>query len=100
MRSVNAVQFDEKFIAYLENLSCLTLSQDEKKRMAGDLEKIIGNMAQLEKLDTKDAGQSRPYDFVNAFREDEIKPSFERELILKNAPDRSETMFCAPKTIE
>lgn len=95
------MQVDEKLINYLENLSCLTLSQDEKKRMTGDLEKIIDSMAMLEKLDTSGIDkQSRPNDFVNAFRDDEVKPSLDRELILKNAPDRNETMFCAPKIME
>ena len=37
---------------------------------------------------------------VNALREDEVRPSFNRELILRNAPHRNKEMFMMPKTVE
>jgi aspartyl/glutamyl-tRNA(Asn/Gln) amidotransferase C subunit len=44
--------------------------------------------------------RSHPFDDVNNFRPDETKASFERELILKNAPQKNEEMFVVPKTVE
>jgi aspartyl-tRNA(Asn)/glutamyl-tRNA(Gln) amidotransferase subunit C len=35
----------------------------------------------------------------NVFREDEVKPSYPREEILKNAPSRTEFFFKVPKVI-
>jgi len=95
------MQIDDKLIEYLEHLSCLTLSDDEKVRLKGDLDKILSGMAQLSELDTNGVPErSHPFDNVNAFRDDEVQPSFDRELILKNAPDRNNEMFIAPKTVE
>ena len=58
-------------------------------------------MARLDELDTAGVPErSHPFDDVNSFREDEVKPSFDRELILQNAPDRDDETFIAPKTVE
>ena len=95
------MQIDEKLIAYLEDLSYLTLTNEEKGRLTGDLREILSGMARLGELNTEGTPErSHPFDNVNAFREDEAQASFDRELILKNAPDRSLEMFVAPKTVE
>ncbi|MDR1837937.1 MAG: Asp-tRNA(Asn)/Glu-tRNA(Gln) amidotransferase subunit GatC [Treponema sp.] len=95
------MQIDDKLISYLEDLSCLTLSAGEKSRLVGDLKEILDYMAQLGGLDTGGVPErSHPFDNVNDFRNDETLPSFNRELILKNAPARNEQMFIAPKTVE
>ncbi len=95
------MHIDEKLIAYLEDLSCLTLTECERLRLKGDLADILGYMARLEALDSKGVPErSHPFDNVNAFRDDEMMPSLARELILKNAPDRNDEFFRAPKTVE
>ncbi|MCL2088317.1 MAG: Asp-tRNA(Asn)/Glu-tRNA(Gln) amidotransferase subunit GatC [Oscillospiraceae bacterium] len=95
------MQIDDKLITYLEDLSCLTLSESEKRRLSADLEKILDGMKILESLDTENTRElSHPFDNLNAFREDIEGVSFERELILKNAPSADDRMFIAPKTVE
>ncbi len=95
------MQIDEKLISYLEDLSCLALSEEEKVCLEGDLSKILSGMARLNEMNTENVPErSHPFDHVNAFREDEREASFDRELILKNAPECSGEMFIAPKTIE
>ena len=92
---------DDTLIAYLEDLSNLTLSGEEKTRIADDLGKILNAMERLNELNTDGVDErSHPFDNVNAFREDEVKPSFDRELILQNAPERNDEMIIAPKTVE
>ena len=94
------MRIDEGLIAYLEELSCLTLSENEKQRLKGDLSDILGGMARLRELNTEGVPErSHPFDHVNAFRGDAVQASFERELILRNAPERDETFFIAPKTV-
>ena len=44
--------------------------------------------------------RSHPFDNVNDFRDDEVRPSFDRALILQNAPFRNDEMIIAPKTVE
>jgi len=95
------ITINEELIAYLEDLSCLTLSAAEKSRLTGDLQKIIDYMARLGELDTAGVSErSHPFDNVNAFRDDEARPSIARELILKNAPVKNDEMIIAPKTVE
>jgi aspartyl-tRNA(Asn)/glutamyl-tRNA(Gln) amidotransferase subunit C len=95
------MQIDSKLISYLEDLSCLALSDIEKNRLTEDLQKILNIIAPISGLNTDGVPEcSHPLNNVNIFRNDEIEPSFDRELILKNAPARNEEMFIAPKTME
>jgi aspartyl/glutamyl-tRNA(Asn/Gln) amidotransferase C subunit len=92
---------DDTLISYLEDLSCLTLSDAEKSRLAGDLKDILSGMERLSGLNTEGVPErSHPFDNVNAFRDDEAGSSFDRGLILKNAPDKNDAAFIAPKTVE
>ena len=95
------MQIDEKLIDYLEELSCLALSVEEKQRISDDLKEILEYMERLGGLDTEGVPErSHPFDNANAFREDLAGESFNRELILKNAPDRDNSMFIAPKVLD
>ena len=95
------MQINAELISYLETLSCLTLAEHEKSRLSADLRDILSGMARLGELDTGDVPErSHPFDYTNAFREDESGASLDRALILKNAPERDGEMFAAPKTVE
>jgi aspartyl-tRNA(Asn)/glutamyl-tRNA(Gln) amidotransferase subunit C len=95
------LRIDEGLIAYLEDLSEIALSPDEKERFASDLDKILNYMERLSELDTENVPErSHPFDDVNAFREDIVAESFDRDLILENAPLKNDAMFIAPKTVE
>ena len=95
------MQIDGKLISYLEDLSCLTLSDGEKSRLSEDMQKILDYMARLGELDTSGVSErSHPFDNVNAFRDDEVHLSLDRALILKNAPVKNDKMIIAPKTVE
>jgi aspartyl/glutamyl-tRNA(Asn/Gln) amidotransferase C subunit len=95
------MQIDDKLISYLEDSSCLTLSADEKTRLPGELQPVLDCMARLSKLDTDGIAECiSPLDNVNVFRNDETHPSFDRELILKNASGRNDEFFIAPKTVD
>ena len=101
VKEESAMQIDAELIAYLEDLSRLSLSDHEKKRLTADLGDILGSMARLDALNTENVPErSHPFDYVNAFRDDEVQPSYDRALILKNAPKSNDEMFVAPKTVE
>jgi len=92
---------DDKIITYLEDLSNLSLSGDEKKQFKNDLSKILESFECIKKVDTKGIAQSiHPFDEFNNLREDIVIPSTDRELLLQNAPKRDEETFIAPKTVE
>ena len=95
------MQVNDKLISCLEDLSCLTLTDGEKKILAKDLQKILNSIALIGELNTGGVPECiHPFDKVNIFREDETRPSLDRELLLKNAPVKNKEMFIAPKTLE
>ena len=101
------MQVDDKLVSYLEDLSCLTLADGEKSRLAEDLQKILNGIAKLGELNTDGVPErSHPWDCCAshdnpiAFRNDEVRPSLPRELVLKNAPEKNDEMFIAPRTVE
>ena len=95
------MQIDDKLIPLMEKLSFISLSDSEKSRMAEDLEYFSKFLMRLDELDTQGIpGCSRSYEDINVFRDDEILASYDRELILKNAPERNDEMIIAPKTVE
>ena len=95
------MNIDERLIAYLEDLSYLTLSEEEKPRLTADLRDILNSMEQLGRLDTAGVtARSHPFDNVNSFRDDAVKSSLDRELILQNAPRKNDETFIAPSAVE
>ena len=92
---------DEKLIKYLEDLSFITLSDEERERVRTDLESIIAGMDLLSKLDTGSVSELAPsLNFKTELRKDEIRPSFPRDEILKNAPEANGETFIVPKAVE
>ena len=107
------MQIDAALISYLEDLSCLAFSDEERSRLIIDLQKTINSLNLLGELDTNgvhecaspwdssmDESMDASYDTANIFRADEILPSLDRKLLLKNAPVKNEEFFIAPKTVE
>lgn len=92
---------DDKLIAYLEELSRLRLTDEDKEKAKTDLTRILDYVDKLNELDTEGVDpMSHPFDFTNNFRKDEVGASFDRELILKNAPKKKDGCFQVPKTVE
>jgi len=92
---------DDKLITYLEDLTFLTLSDDEKSQMAKDMDKIMNTLETICELNTEGVPEcTHTFDKANIFRDDVIRPSFYRDLILQNAPFKNDEMFIAPKTLE
>ena len=95
------MQIDDKLIAYLENLSRIRLSEDEKQTAGENLGEILNYIQKLNELDTEGVeAVSHPFPFTNSFREDQVEESFDRDLILQNAPEQKDGCFKAPKTVE
>ena len=90
-----------EMVDYISVLSRLKLPQEEKEQMTGELERIIGYMDTLNALDTGGVEpMSHAFPVVNVFREDEVRESMDRELILQNAPAKKDGCFLVPKTVE
>ena len=88
-------------VGYVAELARLELSEEEKAVFQPQLESIVGYVEKISAVDVDGVEpmmHGRP--LVNAFREDEVRPSMDRELALANAPARTETDFKLPKIVE
>lgn len=95
------MKVSEKDVEYVAQLSRLILTDDEKKMFMKDLSSIIEYADKLKELDT-DGIQPTAHvlPIRNVFREDVIKPSYDRDLLLKNAPDQENGCFKVPKIVD
>ena len=90
----------KKDVEYIAGLAKLTFKEEELEKITGQLNEILAYVEKLNELDTtKVEPLSHPIEGSNVFREDIVKPSLDREVALRNAPDRSELFFKVPKVI-
>ena len=81
-------------------LARLELNDGEINNHAKQLEKILGYIEQLEKIDTDDVPcTTRAIEVINVFRKDENKRSDCSEELLELGPSREEQYFKVPKII-
>ncbi len=82
------------------HLARLELDENEINNHAEQLEKILGYIRQLEKIDTDDVPcTTRAIEVVNVFRKDEKKNSDCNEELLELGPSREDKYFKVPKII-
>lgn len=81
-------------------LARLELSAEEAERMTAQLDTILSYVAKLDELDTAGVSVSaHSLEAINAFRDDEVRPSLPRETALVNAPQHNDEAFVVPKII-
>ena len=88
-------------VAYTANLARLELTEAEQALFQSQLEDIVKYVAKISEVDiegVKPMMHGRP--LVNAFREDEVRPSMDRALALGNAPEKVGEEFLLPKIVE
>jgi aspartyl-tRNA(Asn)/glutamyl-tRNA(Gln) amidotransferase subunit C len=89
-------------VYYVANLARLQLKDEEAENLKEDMNKILGYMEKLNKLDTSDVA---PLEHVtdktsSTFREDKAQKPISHEDALKNAPDADSDYFRVPRVIE
>lgn len=90
-----------KEVEHVAKLARLHLSDAEKERFAGQLNAILKYVEKLNELDTEHVEPtSHPMPFVNVMREDEVRPSWPLEQVLRNAPDEEDGQFKVPAVLE
>lgn len=95
------MKITEKDVEYVAKLSRLHITDEQKQKLTGDMAAIIGFADKLSELDAGNAEpQAHAIVVENVFREDEIKPSYKRDEILKNAPDKQAGCFAVPRIVE
>ena len=88
-------------VGYVAELARLELTEDEKTIFQNQLEDIVKYVEKISSVDVEDVPPTmHGREIVNAFREDEVRPSMDRETALANAPHRTENEFYLPKIVE
>lgn len=88
-------------VLHVAKLARLNLTDEEAARLEADMASIIGFADKLNELDTEGVvPTAHAIPMQNAFRPDEVKSSFDRDEILKNAPQAEDGGFIIPKVVE
>ena len=88
-------------VLHVAKLARLKFTEEEATALAKDMESIIGFANKLNELDTEGVvPTAHAIPMSNAFREDVVKPSFDREAMLANAPSKEDGGYTVPKVVE
>lgn len=88
-------------IEHIANLSMLNLSEEEITRYTKDMEELVGFADKINGVDTESLEESAfALDATNVFRKDEVRESFDRELLFSNAPNSNGEAYSLPSMID
>lgn len=84
-------------ILKIAKLAKLSVSADELVRLTKDMNEIIGFADTINAVSSDASDFDNINNLSNAFREDIVEPSYDREEILKNAPNQEDGYFLVKK---
>jgi aspartyl-tRNA(Asn)/glutamyl-tRNA(Gln) amidotransferase subunit C len=88
-------------VNHVANLARLEFNEEEKKKLADQLGRILDYIEKLNELDTEKIGPtSHVIPVKNVFRSDSPNPSLSRKDALANVPSQVGGLFEVPKIIE
>lgn len=92
---------DDATIDYVGILAKLELSDAQKEQAKKDMASMLDYIDQLNELDTTGVEpMSHVFPVENVMREDVVTNGDGSEAALANAPERKDTTFIVPKTVE
>lgn len=96
------MKIDRSTIEHLEKLSRLRLGSDQVERITEQLNRIVEFVEKLQSVDTSRVPPTRliSHGEEEHLREDEVRPGLDREVVLGQAPDRTEEFFRVPRVID
>ncbi len=84
-------------VLHVAKLARLEIPEDQIESVRAELGAILEAVGKVSELDLSDVEPtSHPLDLVNAWRDDESRPSLSREDALANAPDPADGAFRVP----
>ena len=91
----------KKDVDTVAGLARLTFTEKEADELVGTLNNILEYFDKLSELDTENVEPlTHILEVRNVMRKDEIKPSYDQETALGNAPKHSRGHFVIPKVID
>lgn len=97
-----AMSVDKSTVARIARLARIRVSEDELATLAGELDKIMGWIEQLNEVDTEgvEPMSSSAEGMVLRRREDVVTDGNCRDAVLSNAPAIRDGHFVVPKVVE
>jgi aspartyl-tRNA(Asn)/glutamyl-tRNA(Gln) amidotransferase subunit C len=94
------MKISKEEVIHVADLARLDVDKELIDKFAVQLGTILEYVDALENVDTKDVrATSHAISMTNAFREDEENQPFNKDSVLKNAPDREDGNFIVPKVV-
>jgi aspartyl-tRNA(Asn)/glutamyl-tRNA(Gln) amidotransferase subunit C len=88
-------------IAHVARLARLDLSAEELETYKVQLGVILEHAARVQSLEMEpDIEAAHPLGSANAFRDDELRPSLDRDEVIAQAPAALDGYFVAPPALE
>ena len=95
------MSLDRSTVEKVAQLAKQAIDDDDKDRLAGELNAIIGFVEQLSELDTTGVQPMTSVVEANApLRADVVNDGDIAEKVLANAPERVQDFFAVPKVVE
>jgi len=87
-------------VAHVAHLARLELTDDELQRFTAQLGDVLDHAADIEALDLDGVqAMAHPLPLRNVFREDELRPSLDRDEVLAQAPAVDSGQFRVPRIL-
>jgi aspartyl-tRNA(Asn)/glutamyl-tRNA(Gln) amidotransferase subunit C len=87
-------------IRYVAKLARIALTEEEIERFATELGDLLGHVRALDELDTASVpATAQVVRSSNVTRDDVLRPSLDREVVLRAAPQREGSFFRVPRII-
>jgi len=94
------MEITRKDVEHIATLSMLNLSEEEIEGYTKDMQNIVSFAEQIQEVNTDNVAESAfALDAYNVFRKDEVRESFDRELLLQNAPSSNGVQYQLPPVI-
>lgn len=91
---------EEKDVKHVANLARLHLTNEEVKKFAIQLDRILEHANKISEIDTSEVvPTSHAVALTNVFREDRVDHEISSQTALRNAPEKEESGFKVPRII-
>jgi aspartyl-tRNA(Asn)/glutamyl-tRNA(Gln) amidotransferase subunit C len=95
------IEISKEEVLKVAQLARLELSETEVEKYQKELSAILGYVDVLNKVDLSDvAATAQVTGLLNVYAEDKKKPSFDRDELLKNAPERQDGYYRVKPVLE
>ena len=88
-------------VKHIASLARMSITEEETNKHADEMGHIIALADMFSELDTTNVvPTNHAIKVSNVFRQDVVEPSFDRDALLANAPDKQAGCFGVPKIVE